>query len=184
VIARAIARATSPSASKTLLFTILLGANDACIVIGRGEYVALPEFEANIREFVETILIQDAMSDTKIVLITPPPINVGVPVRDILTENEMQEENEFDRKRRPYRTYMNKKKYSESIMQIAGDYAETGRVVGLDLWNKMVDAKIKENGEIERNEDLLPGCGLFGSQEFGEGWFIDGLHLDKKVSCA
>jgi hypothetical protein len=180
-----IARATSPNASKILLFTIFLGANDACIVIGRGEYVALPEFEANIREFVETILIQDAMSDTKIVLITPPPINVGVPIRDVLlTEKEMQEENEFDRKRRPYRTYMNKKRYSEEIMQIAGEYAETGRVVGLDFWNKMVDAKIKESGETERNEEMLPGCGLFGSQEFGEGWFIDGLHLDKKVSCA
>jgi hypothetical protein len=150
--------------------------------MGNKEYVPLPQFEANIREFVETILIQDGMPDTKIVLITPPPIDIDAPLSNDLTKEEMEEQNESDRKRRPYRTYVNKKKYADSIMQIAGAYGETGRVVGLDFWNKMVDAVVEEHGGSERDDTMLPGCGLHGAKEFGKGWFVDGLHLDKKVS--
>lgn len=178
---RVIRRATSPDATKTLLFTILLGANDACILIGDTEYVPLPIFEVNIREFIETILTQDAMKDTKIVLITPPPINVNAPLPEDLSEEELAREIALDKKRHPYRTYMNKKRYAQKVMQIAEEYEETGRVVGLDLWNRMVDAALAELGVTERDEENLPGSGLQGGLEFPQEWFVDGLHLDKKV---
>lgn len=67
---RIIERATKPGAPPTLLLTIFLGANDACIM-PHGEYVPLAKFEANIRRFVETILTEDNMPDTKIVYATP-----------------------------------------------------------------------------------------------------------------
>jgi hypothetical protein len=175
-----------PSAPPTLLFTIFLGANDACFV-GKTEYVPLPQFSDNIRAFVEEILIQDRLSDAKIVLITPPPINVPEPLPSddkslgpamakALKDNDPKQD-------RGYRTYMSKKRYAEGIMSIAKEYEETGRVVGLDYWRALVEAGLEEQGRKgEADEDKFPGCGLSGAKEFASGWFTDGLHLDKKAS--
>lgn len=175
---RIIVQATAPNAPRTLLFTIFLGANDACF-IGKTEYVPLPTFEANIRKFVETILVQDAMVDTKIVLITPPPINIPAPDATGKDEDTMRDTNQKRKEMRGYKTYMSKKRYAERIMQIAQEYEETGRVTGLNFWSDLVRARLQDFGE-EYEEDILPGCGLYGARDFGEGYFTDGLHLDTK----
>ncbi|KAF3043098.1 hypothetical protein E8E11_007463 [Didymella keratinophila] len=175
---RIIAQATAPNAPRTLLFTIFLGANDACF-IGETEFVPLPIFEANIRKFIETILVQDAMAETKIVLITPPPINIPSPDAKDKDENEMRDANQAKREMRGYKTYMNKRRYAERIMQIAREYEETGRVIGLDFWGDLVRARL-EDFEEDYDEDKLPGSGLYGGRDFSEGYFTDGLHLDKK----
>ncbi|KAL1656000.1 hypothetical protein SLS61_001564 [Didymella pomorum] len=175
---RIITQATAPNAPRTLLFTIFLGANDACF-IGETEYVPLSTFEANIRKFVETILVQDAMADTKVVLITPPPINIPSPDAKDKDENEMRKTNQAKREMRGYKTYMSKKRYAKRIMQIAQEYEETGRVIGLDFWGDLVRARLQDFGE-EYKADKLPGSGLYGARDFGEGYFTDGLHLDKK----
>lgn len=175
---RIIAQVTATSAPRTLLFTIFLGANDACF-IGKTEYVPLPTFEANIRKFVETILVQDAMTDTKIVLITPPPIDIPTADAEGKDEDEIRDANEVKRGMKGYKTYMSKMRYAERIMQLAREYEETGRIIGLDFWNDLVRARLKECGE-EFEEDKLPGSGLDGARNFGEGYFTDGLHLGKK----
>ncbi|KAF2129260.1 SGNH hydrolase [Dothidotthia symphoricarpi CBS 119687] len=170
---RIITRAVSPRAPPTLLFTIFLGANDACLVADNKEYVPLSTFAANIRTFVETILTQDALSATKIVLITPPPINRPT--------TKWGEKSDY-----AYKTYVSKRRYAEKIMQIAAEYGETGRVVGLDYWGSLIDAALEVEGRgaedqaVKYGEEKLPGCGLVGAKEFGEGWFTDGLHLDVK----
>ncbi|KAH9882092.1 hypothetical protein J1614_001264 [Plenodomus biglobosus] len=176
---RIITRATSPNAPPTLLFTIFLGANDACI-IGDTEYVPWPDFEANIRMFVETILTQDAMSNTKIVLIGPPPINgSSSAIDDSQTADEVAEINSWRKQGPRYKTYVSKKRYAEGMMRIAAEYEETGRVVGLNFWREIVDAMYKEQGGVY-DEELPPGSGLLGAGSFGNGWFTDGLHLDVK----
>lgn len=175
---RIITRATQPNAPPTLLFTIFLGANDACF-IGDKEYVPLPTFEANIRFFVETILTQDDMADTKIVLITPPPINIPSPVPGSDDEEDMKEQNLIKRKMTGYRTYMSKKRYAERIMQIAEEYGVTNRVVGVDFWGDLVRSRLQEVGE-DYDEEKLPGSGLYGARDFGDDYFTDGLHLNKK----
>lgn len=175
---RIIAQAIAPNAPRTLLFTIFLGANNACF-IGEKEYVPLPTFEANIRKFVETILVRDAMTDTKIVPIMPPPINIPTPDAEGKDEDEMRDANEVKREMRGYKTYMSKRRYAERIMQLAREYEETGWVIGPDFWGDQVRARLKEFGE-EFNEGKLPGSGLHGARDFGEGYFTDGLHLDKK----
>lgn len=139
----------------------------------------MPAFEANIRKFVETILVQDAMADTKIVLITPPPINIPKPDTGSKAEDEIRDLNEVKKETRGCKTYMSKKRYAERIMQIAGEYEETGRVVGLNLWRDLVDARLLEFHE-DYDDEKLPGSGLYGARDFGEGYFTDGLHLDKK----
>ncbi|KAI8942646.1 hypothetical protein NX059_000699 [Plenodomus lindquistii] len=176
---RIITRATSPTAPPTLLFTIFLGANDACI-IGDAEYVPWPEFEANIRMFVETILTQDAMSNTKIVLIGPPPINgSSCDIGEAQSTSDVEEINRWRKEGPRYKTYMSKKRYAEGMMRIAEEYEETGRVVGLNFWQDIVDALVKEE-EGEFDEELPPGSGLLGARCFEKGWFTDGLHLDVK----
>ncbi|KAL5402667.1 hypothetical protein PMIN03_010470, partial [Paraphaeosphaeria minitans] len=180
-----ITRVTAPFAPTTLLFTIFLGANDACFV-GKTEYVPLPQFLDNIRSFVEEILTQDNLEDANIVLITPPPINVPEPLpsddEDLGPAMANALERKDPKKDRGYLTYMSKKRYAEGIMSITREYEDTGRVVGLDYWRALVEAGLEEQGRTgEVDEDKFPGCGLAGAKEFGSGWFTDGLHLDKKA---
>lgn len=188
--ARLISSITATDAPPALLFTIFLGANDACF-IGNREYVPLPQFSDNIRSFIEEILDHASLEDAKIVLITPPPINVPDPLPkdgDLLGPafaKAAGEKNPKDDK--GYRTWVSKKKYAERILEIAKEYEKTSRVVGLDYWNKLERAALEEQGrEGEEDEDRWPGCGLPDAKEFGAGWFTDGLHLDKKASrdCA
>lgn len=177
---------TAADAPPTLLVTVFLGANDACFV-GKKEYVPLPQFSDNIREFVEEIMIQDRLAETKIVLITPPPINVSDPlpegenhlgpafVKAVGQHNDPKDD-------RGYRTWVSKKRYAERVMEIAKEYEETGRIVGLDYWKALEEAGLEEQ-EIkgEEDKDKWPGCGLPSAKAFGTGWFTDGLHLDVKV---
>ena len=120
------------------------------------------------------------MEDTKIVLITPPPINGTILGNtDGSTAENIEETNAYRREDPRFKTYMSKKRYAEGIMQIAEEYAETGRVVGLNFWKDIVDAMLKEEEE-DYNEEMPPGCALLGSKSFPKGWFTDGLHLDVK----
>jgi lysophospholipase L1-like esterase len=177
--ARIIRRATAPGAAPTLLFTIFLGANDACM-IGDTESVPWLLFSANYHNFIDTILSHDALVDTKIVLITPPPINGNVlELQEGMSETEAEEVNRWRKSGPSHKTYMSKKRYADGIMQIAGEYEETGRVAGLNFWQDIVDAMLKEEGETY-NAEMPPGCGLLGASAFPDGWFTDGLHLNVK----
>ncbi|KAF1965212.1 SGNH hydrolase [Bimuria novae-zelandiae CBS 107.79] len=186
--ARLVSRITAQNAPKTLFMTIFLGANDACFV-GDTEYVPLPQFSDNIHAFVEEILTQDALATTKIVLITPPPINLPEQLPDddedlgpAFAAAMAAEEKKDPKDDRGYKTWVSKKRYAERIMHIAAEYKETGQVVGLDLWNALIRAGLAEQGRAgETDEDVWPGCGLPGAKEFGKGWFTDGLHLDWKA---
>ncbi|KAF2497081.1 hypothetical protein BU16DRAFT_349149 [Lophium mytilinum] len=180
-----ISRAKNPNAPPTLFFTIFLGANDACLPPWSG-HVPLVEYEANLRAFVETILsTKDSLADTKIVLITPPPINI----RDALPDypdgsdsEDLQASLEEEKKSSGYRTYMSKKQYAEKAMEIAESYgAVTDRVIGLNLWKSLIDTALEQQGRLHAedayDEKKLPGCGLPGAKEFEEGFFTDGLHF-------
>ena len=148
--------------------------------MGDAPMVPWPLFSANIRGFLDTILTERAMEDTKIVLITPPPINTTlVEKTDGSTAEEIEEMNAYRKEAPRFKTYMSKKRYAEGIMQIADEYAETQRVVGLNFWKHVIDAMLQEEGD-EYDEHVPPGCGLLGSKNFPSGWFTDGLHLDVK----
>jgi lysophospholipase L1-like esterase len=180
--------ARRPGAPPTLLFTIFLGANDACLPPWSG-HVPLDVYERNLREFVETILAEEALTDTKVVLITPPPINIHEPLPEspISSASEgLQLSLEEEKNTRGYRTYMNKKRYAEKVMEIAKSYAETDHpVIGLNLWKSLIDAALEDEGrrdaEDAYNENRLPGCGLPGAKEFKKGYFTDGLHFGPLV---
>jgi len=128
------------------------------------------------------------------VLISPPPINIPDPSPKWGGPEEDDDEDggkSDPRNDRAFRTYLSKKRFAERVMQIAGSYVDTGRVVGLDYWKKCVEGGLAEQGregEVEgvekgeRYEEVrLPGCGLKSAKQFEEGWFTDGLHLGPTV---
>ncbi|KAF2258512.1 SGNH hydrolase [Lojkania enalia] len=189
---RLVEQAVEPGAGQTLLVTIFLGANDACLPPWTA-HVPLPRFEANIREFVETILSKEELYDTKIVLITPPPINIKSRKRAAPQDGDLgpafaatvSKLSKEDRKQdRGYQTYLSKKRYGEKIMEIAKSFEHTGCVAGLNFWKALIDAALDDQqrlgDEDAYDEERLPGCGLEEAEEFGEGYFTDGLHLDGK----
>jgi hypothetical protein len=149
-------------------------------LIGDTETVPWPLFSANIRDFLDTILTEQAMEDTKVVLIAPPPINITVTkAGEGMTESDIEDINEWRKEGPGYKTYMSKKRYADGLMQIAKEYEGTGRVVGLNFWQKMVDAIVAEEG-WQYDEEMPPGCGLLGAKSIPKGWFTDGLHLNVK----
>jgi hypothetical protein len=144
--------------------------------------VPWPQFSANIRFFIQTILTQEGgMLDTKIVLITPPPLNgPEASVTGKESAREIEESNEWRKEGPRYKTYMSKKRYAEGLMEIAKEYEETGRVIGLDYWRAMIEASGLGRCEDFEEMGMWPGCDLIGVKSFEKGWFTDGLHLDVK----
>lgn len=99
-------------------------------------------------------------------------------------EMAIEEANQWKKEGPRHKTYMSKKRYAEGLMSIANEYADTGRVIGIDFWRALVEEKLKEDEEGSweelENSGMWPGCGLIGAKSFDKGWFTDGLHLDRK----
>ncbi|ORY16741.1 SGNH hydrolase-type esterase domain-containing protein [Clohesyomyces aquaticus] len=173
-----IKRSKGSNATKTLLFTIFVGANDACLPPSSA-HVPLPKFEDNVREFVETILGEEQLQDTKIVIITPPPINIPDPDPG---NGRHASARTPSKEGIAYRTYMSKKRYGEKMMEIVESYESSSRVAGLNLWKHLIDAALSDQGRLGKedayHEDRLPGCGLETARAFKSGYFTDGLHMD------
>lgn len=121
------------------------------------------------------------MSQTKIVIITPPPINgPEAKLNGTETQDDIEDTNKWKKEGPRYKTYMSKKRYAEGLMEIAKEYEETGRVVGLDYWRAMVEASGLGTWEEFEETGLWPGSNLLGAKSFENGWFTDGLHLNVK----
>jgi isoamyl acetate esterase len=158
--------------SPPLLFTIFLGANDAVLPIF-SQHVPLQEYEAYLRYYVDTLLENPVTKGAKIILITPPPIDIDPDYSEGLGVES-----------KSYQTYMNKKKYAEKVMEIAKSYeGRDDLVAGLDFWTAMINyGRIKgKEQNIPDNDAKPPGCGLDGAVYFGRDVFEDGLHLGPLV---
>jgi isoamyl acetate esterase len=177
------------SKSKPLFITIWFGANDATFTFVN---VPIDKFVSNIRLFVTSLLEHPTVKqhDTKIILITPPPINVPPP-RD---PNEPIDE---AKKRLGYLTWINKMKYADAVLKLEEEFVLAGledQVGCVDVWRALVNFGLKHEGRetiephVQLTEDLVvskkpTSCGLPGSPRFPDGVFIDGLHFDELVSC-
>ena len=142
------------------------------------------------------VLTNPATSGTKILLITPPPINVPAPKAETC-ESEIpavKEALKRDRQNgikndRGYRTWCSKKEYAQRIREIGAEYQEKTELVGiLDFWTKITEFG---RGEAENQGWRRPegvdaqkveiGCGLLGAPEFDRDTFVDGLHMGWKA---
>lgn len=174
-----------------LFITIFLGANDACLP-SFSAHVPLPEYEVNLRYYVDAILNHPATQGTKVILITPPPIDIAAPKRDDFEIPAVTKElRQSPTKGVGFLTYKSKQTYAEKVMEIAHSYEEkTPLVAGLDLWKAFMEfGRNRSQGEdprtsVEDNEQPLPGSGLSGAHEFGRDVFADGLHFGPVVCSA
>ncbi|KAL9114439.1 MAG: hypothetical protein Q9227_001520 [Pyrenula ochraceoflavens] len=172
-----LADAQTRSTVSPLLITIFLGANDACFL------VPLTEFLWHLRSFVNQVLEHPSFRTTKILLMTPPPIDVTSP-----TPGPWEDEKEVEeeaREGRGHQTWLEKRKFAEGIAALAMEYMETEeeRVWLLDAWKEITTARIgkgKEGFAELNKKGKLPGCGLPWAMQFGREWFRDGLHFGKK----
>jgi isoamyl acetate esterase len=176
--------------SPPLLITIFLGANDACLPPSSA-HVPLPEFETHIRHYVDSILSDPATQGTRILLITPPPINIPAPRNEEEWEREIPTLKEAlkrqEKEGRGYRTWCSKRNYARRIVELGEEYAGKSEVVGvLDFWTKMMEFGRREAEEVGWKQgvgdekEVEVGCGLTGQPEFGEGMFLDGLHFGER----
>jgi lysophospholipase L1-like esterase len=121
------------------------------------------------------------MPQTKIVIITPPPIN-GPEAKsmDGASKEEVDAANQSKMEGPRYKTYMSKKRYAEGLIEIANEYKETGRVIGLNFWRGVIEESGLGSWDELQELGLWPGSGLIGAKSFEKGWFTDGLHLNVK----
>jgi hypothetical protein len=158
--------------------------------------VPLDTFISNIRSFIEAILRSPSTSTTKILLITPPPINVREAIPgNIKLKCETIEKSltqlEFEcRESLGFKTWVSKLQYAEAIVRLANEFRENGeaRVAVVDFWRAIMNYGLGqegrgnlEEGEIDTSgSGKWPGCGLPEAKEFGNGVFTDRLHLGEK----
>lgn len=171
-----------------LFITIFLGTNDACLP-PVGVHVPLPEYEENIRHYVNSILEHPATKGTKVILISPPPIDVPAEtLAEIDIPSVVAIMRTVAQSGRGHTNWVSKRRYAEKIVEIGRDFQEkTDLVAVLDFWTAITKFACQADGDAEEAyrvldaEDLLPGCGLPGAKEFGRDIFTDRLHLGKTV---
>jgi hypothetical protein len=152
----------------------------------------LPEYETHIRHYVDTILTDPATKGARVLLVTPPPINVPTPKEEEGWESEIPEVKKALKRsiveNRRYMTWCSKRDYARRVVELGQEYAEKSGLVGvLDFWTRITEfgrdqawKTGKSVGDENDGTGLNVGCGLPGSLEFDRDVFVDGLHLGPK----
>jgi hypothetical protein len=176
------------SNSKPLFITIWLGANDATLSFAN---VPLDKFISNLRTFVTSLLDHPIVKEygTKIILMTPPPIDVPPPPNP-------NEPIEKAKTRVGYMTWINKMKYADAVLTLEEEFVQArleDQVGCVDIWRALINFGLQNEGRekiephVQLTEELVlgkrpTGCGLPGTKKFPDRVFIDGLHFDELVS--
>lgn len=157
----------------------------------------IDRYAANIRSFIDAILTDGspAFAKTRIILITPPPINCSDPLsrftKGVLSETQekvlLMNLEKTAREGHAWKTWVAKLRYAERIVQVAGSYPE--RVFAVDAWRALTQHGLflegREEGlatplDVDEGMKWL-GCGLPGAGVFGTDVLVDGLHFGEKV---
>ncbi|KAJ3412287.1 Serine/threonine-protein kinase 33 [Chytridiales sp. JEL 0842] len=129
------------------LITIFLGANDA-VLPGLRQHVSLPKYKANLFEMLETV--RKISPNTRIILITPPPVDP-------------------ERWGRPDRTVEHTKKYRDACIEVTHEAKTThgygDQLTFVDTWEVFLG---KGNGDKPYTMDQV------------KDMLSDGLHLASK----
>lgn len=151
-----------PSDPKLLLLVIFFGANDACLPHSP-QHVPIDQFSSNLHKMISFIRSKDSpyySSHTRIILITPPPID---PERWQSTRTVPLD--------RPDREVKVTKAYAEAVVQVAKEAS----IPVVDLWNGIMDRVNEEAPPEQRNLlEKLTTCQRSGLEKY----LTDGLHLD------
>ncbi|KAI0070356.1 SGNH hydrolase [Panus rudis PR-1116 ss-1] len=132
---------------KVRLLTIWYGANDACLPPSP-QHVPLPQFSSNLSTFIHKVTSPSSpqySSITKIILITPPPVNTYQRGADLASREVPRDlDREFDVTRQ----------YADAVKEVG---AKEGVAV-LDLWTELYEAAGREERRL--SEYLSDGLHL------------------------
>ena len=129
------------------LLTIWFGANDACIEPSP-QHVSLPKYASNLKHIIN--LVQSPKSpyyspETRIVLITPPPVNTHQRVIELQARDPpMENDRRFDVT----------KSYADTVKDVAAEE----EVAVVDVWTALMNAAGGE--ETKLSEFLYDGLHL------------------------
>ncbi|KDR81821.1 hypothetical protein GALMADRAFT_240048 [Galerina marginata CBS 339.88] len=139
VFEQCIAKSRDTFAPKVRMLVIWFGANDACI-LPSPQHVPLPKFSANLKHMVSLIkspTSQYYSPSTRIILISPPPVNTLVRRADLEARNPpLKLDREFEVTRA----------YAEAAQKVA---KEEG-VGYVDVWTALWEAAGKEEKGLEK----------------------------------
>lgn len=144
---------------KIRILTIWFGANDACIKPSP-QHVPLEKFTANLEEFVD--LLHDEASpyyspSTRIVLISPPPVNTHQRLADLQSRNPpLPLDRDFETTRL----------YAEAVKNVA----DSKGVAFLDTWTPLWE------GAGKKEQDL--------TKYFNDGLHLNAAGYEVKRSCS
>ena len=111
---------------KIRVITIWFGANDACLRPSP-QHVSLDAFVGNLRQMISAIRAADISRETRIILLTPPPVNTYQRGAALAARDPPQA---CDRE------FLVTKQYAEAVLAVAA--AEHVSVV--DIWSAMYEA--------------------------------------------
>ncbi|KAL7269244.1 hypothetical protein RUND412_008103 [Rhizina undulata] len=147
------------SPTKPLLFILLIGTNDSILPSGPN-HVPLSEFHNNLLEMISLIRDSPGTSSAKILVLTPPPINVP-----LLTKCGGKD-----------RTYETTREYAREVLEVVKEAKkkEGPMVAGVDLFHAFEAAIEKQRAEMGRRKREGEVEGWI------EEWLVDGVHLGAK----
>ncbi|GLB35385.1 putative GDSL-like Lipase/Acylhydrolase family protein [Lyophyllum shimeji] len=124
---------------KIRLLTIWFGANDACIWPSP-QHVSLSKFVSNLRDWIDLVHSPDShhySPDTRIILISPPPVNTYQRREDLQSRDPPKS---LDR------DFETTKKYAEGVREVA----EEKQVGFTDVWTILWEASGKDEQSLSR----------------------------------
>ena len=121
---------------KIRVITIWFGANDACIPPSP-QHVPLDEFVANLRQMVSLVRAADPSHETRIILLTPPPVNTRQRGAALAARDPPQA---CDRK------FLVTKQYAEAVLAVAA----IEHVSVVDVWSAMYQAAEEDEAQLSR----------------------------------
>jgi isoamyl acetate esterase len=154
-----------PDHSNLLFITIFLGANDAALP-GSKQYIPIPQYQANLKEMIQIcrdFISKRSYKDTKILLLTPPPLN-----EEVWGKHCLEKGRALDRKVEVTL------KYRDACIVVA---KETGTNY-LDTWPALLAniTGVKENGGDNGVVDVNSAAWKYDA-EVAKSLLHDGLHM-------
>ena len=135
-------KSEQPHVPGIALFTIWFGANDACLLPSK-QHIPLPKFSANLTYFIQALKSPGSeyySPRTRIILITPPPINTYQRSADLQSRNPpIPLDRDFEVTRQ----------YAEAVK----DVGKKEGVPVVDVWTKLYDAVGRDERKLEKFMD-------------------------------
>ncbi|KAF9009422.1 SGNH hydrolase-type esterase domain-containing protein [Cyathus striatus] len=139
VLEQCVANHADKNTPKMRVLTVWFGANDACIKPSP-QHVPLPKFIANLKQIVSMIHSSESSyysPDTRILFMTPPPVNTYQRRADLENRNPpLKLDRLFD----------TTKEYAEAVKNVA----EEAKVGLVDVWSALWEAVGKDEKSLSK----------------------------------